>query len=428
MFESPVAATLIDLLVALAAGALIGIEREQSARRTGERGLGGARTFPLIALAGALAAMLTAALGAWPLVAALASLGALLAVTHHHRAQTGEGQGITTELAALVTFLLGVLTTLQPSPLEPPARYLLVLAIAGSTMAVLSVKEPLHAAVARLTPDDIYATAKFVILALVVLPLLPNRTYGPLDTLNPFNVGVMVVLIAGISFLGYFATRIIGTERALIVTGVLGGLASSTAVTVSLSQRVRETDEVVQPVTAGVIAASSVMFGRILMAVGFVEPSLLRSLALPMGAMMAVGLGLAGLIYWRSSGGPTTGRGVRLQNPFALSSALKFGLLYAIVLLAAKAASHYLGTRGLYLSAVVAGTTDVDAITLSAAKLHRDGLSASVAVTTITLAAFTNTFVKAGIAVWVGNKALGGRVLLAMTAVVAVGALMLLIV
>ncbi|MBA3965130.1 MAG: MgtC/SapB family protein [Nitrospirales bacterium] len=176
------------------------MERQQDLSVEPKTGIGGVRTFPLIALAGAMSAFISQVLGVWPIIATLLILGGLLAVAYDKEWGRKDPPGIITPLAALITFLLGVLALLPALPIDAPHRYLLIVGSAGVVMALLSLKERLHHVVQQVSDDDIYATAKFVILALVVLPLLPNRTFGPLDVLNPFHTGIMVVLIAGVSF------------------------------------------------------------------------------------------------------------------------------------------------------------------------------------------------------------------------------------
>ncbi len=409
-------------LIALAAGALIGLEREQARVLDKKPSIGGVRTFPLIALAGSLSALLAHTMGVWPVLGALLVVGAFLGVSYYQEWSREEAPGITTQVAALITFLLGALALLPGLPLATGQRYLLIVASAGVVMALLSFKAPLHQAVARVSEDDIYATAKFVILALVVLPLLPDRTFGPLHVLNPSNIGLMVVLVAAISFLGYIATRIAGEGRGLAVTGILGGLVSSTAVTVSLASRVRENPKVLSLAAVAILTASTTMFARILAIVGIVDPPLLRDLSWPLGAMTVVGYATASALYFRSCGTLPQTEPVAHRNPFEITSALKFGLFYATVIFVAKAAQTYLGDQGLYGSGILAGTTDVDAITLSMARFHREGLPPSTATITITLAAITNTVVKAGIAAWLGGWQLAARVVLGLGAALAAGA------
>jgi len=411
----------LGFLIALAAGALIGLERQQTRLLDKKPSIGGVRTFPLIALAGALSALAAHTMGVWPILGALLVVGAFLAISYYQDWVRDSDPGITTEIAALITFLLGALALLPNLPLATGQRYLLIVASAGVVMALLSFKESLHQAVARVSDDDIYATAKFIILALVVLPLLPNRTFGPFNVLNPFNTGLMIVLIAGISFLGYIATRIAGTRKGMAVTGILGGLASSTAVTLSMAMRAREAPKTVSIASVAILTASATMFARVMVIVGIVDLELLPTLLWPLGMMTAVGYGVALVLNLRSRRDLQGPDPMYLRNPFELGSALKFGLFYAVVIFVAKAAQTFLGDRGLYASSVLAGTTDVDAITLSVTRFHQDGLAATTAAVAITLAVFTNTAVKVGIAAWIGGRELAVPVILGLGAALGAG-------
>jgi uncharacterized membrane protein (DUF4010 family) len=417
----------LGFLVALAAGALIGLEREQSSAPDRKPRLGGVRTFPLLALAGALSALLAHSMGVWPILGALLVVGAFMSVSYSREWSPEAAPGVTTEVAALITFLLGALALLPGIPLATGQRYLLIVASAGVVMALLSFKEPLHQAVRRVSEDDLYATAKFVILALVVLPLLPNRTFGPLGVLNPFHMGLMIVLIAGISFLGYLADRIIGERKSLALTGILGGLVSSTAVTVSLSTRAKSTPATVTLASVAILTASATMFARILVIVGIVDRDLLPALLLPLGSMTAVGYGMGLALYLGFRRQLPEAEPVPHRNPFELRSALQFGLFFAAVIFLSKAAQTFFGDRGLYLSSVLAGTMDVDAISLSLARFHLEGLAAPTAGTAITLAALTNTAVKAGMTAWLGGWQLASRVILGLGAAVCAGGLAVLL-
>jgi uncharacterized membrane protein (DUF4010 family) len=418
----------LGFLIALAAGSLIGLEREQSRIVDKKPSIvGGVRTFPLIALSGALSALLAHAVGVWVIVAALLILGVFLAVSYYQEWGREGPPGATTQVAALITFLLGVLALLPGLPLITGQRYLLIVASASVVMALLSFKAPLHHAIERVSEDDIYATAKFVILALVVLPLLPDRTFGPFDVLNPFDIGLMIVLIAAISFLGYLATRLIGERQGLAVTGILGGLVSSTAVTVSLSGRVRESPKVLTLAAVAILTSSATMFVRILAIVGIVDLGLLPVLLWPLGTMAAAGYGVALAFYVGARRDLPETQPVSHRNPFELRAALQFGLFYAAVLFAAKTAQTFLGEGGLYTAAVLAGTTEVDAISLSMARFHLEGMAAATAATAITLAAVTNTAVKAGLAFWLGGPGLAMRVIVGLSATLGAGVAALLL-
>jgi uncharacterized membrane protein (DUF4010 family) len=314
-----------------------------------------------------------------------------------------------------------------PDLLPDGPRYLLVAAGAATTMGLLALKRPLHGFIARVSEDDVYATAKFVLLALVVIPLLPNRTFGPLDVFNPFKVGLMIVLVAGISFGGYVAARLVGNRRGILVTGILGGLVSSTAVTLTFAGRAKQTPTLVSLSAVAILAASSTMFARIIVVVAVVDRPLLGVLAVPLAIMATVGYIVAAILFRKDASQGSSSEAVPLRNPFELKQAVLFGLLYAVVLIVAKAAQVYVGSGGLYASAVLAGLTDVDAITLSLTELHRSGMDARVAATGITLAAFTNTLVKGGMAAVAGGWALGRRVGASFLVVLAFGGAALLL-
>lgn len=412
-------------LIALAAGALIGLERQQDRTAEQRASIGGVRTFPLIALSGALSALASHRMGVWPIVGALLVVGAMLGVAYAKSWDRREPPGVTTPIAALITFLLGVLALHPDLPLDTPHRYLLIVASASVVMALLSFKEPLHRAVRQISDDDIYATAKFVLLALVALPLLPNRTMDPFGVLNPFNIGVMVVLVAGMSFVAYIATRFAGPQKGMATTGLLGGLVSSTAVTVSMATQGRQHPELVLPSAMAILAASSTMFLRVLVIVSILQADLVSVLIPPLGAMCLVGYGVAAILNHRMHRLVPQWPTVQHRNPFELTSALTFGLLYAGVLVLAKIAHVYLGDKGLYMSSLVAGITDVDAIALSMVRFYEEGLGRVVATTAITIAAMTNTVTKALLTLWLGGWTVARHVIPGMGGMVIVGGIVI---
>ncbi len=414
--------------VALAAGLLIGLEREQAAGRDEHRPFpGGVRTHPLVALCAALGSLLLPTVGAWLLAALFLALVVLLAVGYLDDVRRGRDRGLTSEVAFLLTFLLGALAGSR-GVIEPAGHEaIVVLGVAVVGTLLLSAKVPLHAIAGKLSREDVLATLKFLIVAVVVLPLLPDATYGPLEVLNPFEIGLMIVLIAGLGFVGYAAIRLLGPGRGLGVTGLLGGLVSSTAVTLSMSGRAKAHPELAPSCALAVVLASTIMNVRVAVETAIVHPPLLSMLALPLGAMLVAGL-VACAVLWRDhrrAAARTDGEGPTFANPFELSSAVKFGLLYAAILFASKAASTYLGSGGSYLAGVVGGLTDVDAITLSMASLAQQGLPGEVAVTTILLGVFANTLVKGGMALAVGGRSFGKLILAAQAGVLAAGGLAL---
>ena len=417
----------ISIGVALAAGLLIGFEREQSqSPDTGQIGfLGGARTYPLFALVGALSVLLGH--GTWsffPLLSFLGMLG-LVTISYADDVRKERDRGLTTEASLLLTFLLGALGATRTLILPESRRVIFVLGIAVVVTMLLSSKPRLKNLVRHVSSDDLYATLKFLIIAVLILPLLPNATFGPLNVLNPFNIGLMVALIAGVSFVGYVAIRMLGPGRGLAVTALIGGLIASTAVTLASAGRAKQDQDLAPAAALAIVLASTIMSARVLFEVAVVYRPLVAPLLPPIGAMFAVGMAASLLLYRhsRKQSGALSSSEVTFQNPFELGSAVKSGLLFALVLLGAKAAQNYAGTKGIYVAALFAGTTDVDAITLSTANLARGGLATQIAVTTIVIGVTANTIVKGSMAVIVGGGRLARPVIGAFAAILIAGAL-----
>jgi uncharacterized membrane protein (DUF4010 family) len=384
-------------------------------RKKGAR-FGGSRTFTLFALAGAIASYTTLVVGsAVVFAAALVTVGALISLGYVYGVRQGH-RGSTTEIGAVVVFLAGGLAGL--GELDGAA------AVGVTTFIVLALKPQVHRFAARIQPDDILATAKFAVLAVLILPLLPDETYGssPFDAASPFNIGLMVVFISGLSFVGYVLIQLVGADRGIAVTGALGGLVSSTAVTISLSNRSRETHRLTNALGLGLFLAWTIMFIRVLVEIAVVNRSLLSSAWLPITAGALVGLITAGvfLVSGDGRGGDTDAS--EFTNPFEIMPAIQFGLLYGVVLVVSKAATEAFGDLGVYASAILSGIADVDAITLSMAELSiGDGpISDSTASTAIALAAVSNTFVKGGIVVAVGSASLRRKILPALGVMLAV--------
>ncbi|MBI5542593.1 MAG: MgtC/SapB family protein [Deltaproteobacteria bacterium] len=398
----------ISLGIALAAGLLIGMERQQAAPEEDGSFLGGARTHPLFSLMGACSMLLARQVGVAAVIVGLAASASFLVVAYVDDVRRDRDRGLTSEIAFLISFALGALALSQGviEPLEH--RVSVVAALAVTTTLLLSIKPSLHSLVRKASKEDVFATLKFLVVAVIVLPLLPNRTVGPLDVINPYKMGLMVVLISGISFVGFFAIRILGTRRGLGLTGVVGGLVSSTAVTLTFSGRAKEEPALHGSFALAVVLASTIMSVRVLITVAVVNAALLPRLAIPMGAMALGGLLSSAWLFQRSRKVESAGSSeVQFSNPFELSSAVKFAALFAVILLAAKAATTYFSTGAIYLTGVLAGTTDVDAITLSMARLAQGGLAPEVAVTTILLGVGSNSVVKGAMATIVGGWLFG---------------------
>jgi len=398
---------------ALAIGLLIGMQREH-VREPGQKLFAGARTFALLGLAGCLAAAVADQAGGVAVFAALTGvLGALIVAGYVFQAIAGEIGG-TTEVAAVVAVAIGALCY--------QGELAVAAAVGVATTVVLSIKIEAHALAKRLTREDVEAILKFAVITTIVLPVLPDREFGPppLDVLNPYQIWLMVVLISGISFLGYVLMKWLGARRGIGLTGLLGGLASSTAVTASFSQRSREREGAARALALGIAMAWTMMYARVAIEVLAINPALLARLAAPLAAAAAGGLAWTVYLYrWRA---PGEEQAIGLANPFELRPAITFAALFVAILLGARAAQAWLGTAGLFASSVVAGVADVDAITLSVARLSRLGdIDTATAARAIILAVMSNTVVKGAIVMAVGAPALRRAVLPGLALLLALG-------
>lgn len=387
-------------------GLVLGMERERSQK--GEITYAGARTFSLIALLGALTAYLQVEHGATGLVVAgFLGVAAIVTVSYFLSFQAGRF-GATTEISGLFTFIVGCLCGW--------GRLGLAAAIGVAGLLLLAIKGWSNQLVERISEEDVIAAVKFAVITAIILPLLPNVAYGPteaLQVLNPFKIWLMVVLISGLNFGSYVLVKVVGERHGLGLTGILGGLVSSTAVTLGFSQRSRVDPVLSSALTLGIMLAWTVMFIRVIIMVGIVSRPLGIRLAGGIGLMAAVSLVISATLWWRhraeDHGTETVKSG---RNPFDLSEAVKFGVLFAVVTFVAKVALVYFGETGLYLAGGLAGLTDVDAISLSMANLATTSpADLGPAARTVLIAVLSNTLVKGGMAVFLGGAAMRRKML-----------------
>lgn len=382
-----------QIMVALFIGLLIGLDRERAESRKTRPFFAGVRTFPLIALAGCVPMLLEGLAG--PLLATAGLLAvSSIALVSYMRASAGGEVGATTEVAAVATFVLGAFAG---------QGHLLLAGGAGIAVAILLVAKPQLEGFSRaLTGEELAAVLEFAVITVIILPLLPDRGLGPWSVLNLREIWIVVVLVTGLSFAGFIAMRLLGGGRGLLLAGAIGGLVSSTAVTLSMAQRSRADPSLAHAAGMATLLASAVMCIRIAVIATAVNPGILARLAPALAAMVLV----AGAVVWWGARGRTGSKEEpdrQVRNPFNLPQALLFGAIYAGVLLLVRGAREWLGAAGLYPAAALSAIADVDAITIVVTQmgpgqnLWRDPAAA------VSLAAAVNTLVKLGLVLGFGS-------------------------
>jgi uncharacterized membrane protein (DUF4010 family) len=322
---------------------------------------------------------------------------------------------MTTEMGLIIAFLLGILCYSEVD---------LAVVLTIFVAIILVAKKSTHALVEKISEEELTDTLKFALIALVILPVLPNKTVDPFYVLNPYQIWLLVVFISGLSYSGYILMRVFGPQSGTGITGVLGGLVSSTAVTVTMSHRSRESPTILFPALFAATIANSIMFLRIIVEVSVVNPALLVTLLVPLASMMAAGIAVA--LYFWSKKIPSKVE-LEVKDPFNLSPALKFGAFFAFILVISKVALLYLGDVGVYATSLLSGLADVDAITLSVATLAKTEVSQNVAVDAIILAAISNVVAKTGMAAFFGSREFKQYMVLTSAVVMVVGIVILLL-
>ena len=405
---------LLNLGASLGIGLLIGIERGWHARgRAAGTRVAGVRTFALIGLLGGISARLSQDLGAAVLVVAFAALAGLLIASYAAGLRSPTRRGATTEVAAMLTFALGAC---------PPLGYGAVAGAVAVIVAILLVgKRGIHRAVEGLEQGELLAALQLLALAFVLMPILPDEGLGPWDAWNLREILWMVLLIGGLSFVGYFAVKRAGARIGFGVAALLGGLVSSTAVTLEFSRRARAHPELAALLAAGVVGAGGTMFARVIVLVAVVAPSLLPYAAGPLAAATLVCWGAA---WWGWHRAPREigSKSVHLGSPLNLKVAVFFAALLAFVAVLAAALRAWFGEAGVYPLALIAGLGDVDAITLTLSRQTAAGLSLLVAAHGVLIAAVANSLLKAGMAWVVGGRAIAGPVTAVFTVAAGLGA------
>jgi len=403
-----------DLLTAFGVGLLIGIERGWKGRvkDEGDR-IAGIRTFALTGILGGIIGRLSLVMGDWLFAAAFLSLSLVVSVAYFMGARESDDIGFTTSVALLITFSLGVWASY--------GNHAIVFGTAVFVVALLGYKPEIHRWLDNIKSEEIYAGIKLLVISVIMLPLLPNESYGPYQAINPYWVWWMVVLITGLSFIGFITMTHFGDRIGVLLTSITGGLASSTAVTLSLAHLANRSR--VSPLfMAGVLIASAIMFIRVLIEVSIVHIELLSALWIPMLVMFLVMLlGMFWLWLPFRDERDDDKQILEMNNPFQISTALKYGLLLALVLLLAEFMKESFGEEGIYVLSLVSGLMDVDAITLSLAKMAGEEMSHDVATKGIVLASIANTLVKGAIFAFLTQIKTNVKLILVMVATGAAG-------
>ncbi len=388
-----------SLGVALGLGLLVGLQREWEHNRTA-----GLRTFAFVSLFGALSGMLAQAHGGWVVGAALVAFAAITVPGYLASLRDKDADpGLTTEIAMLVMFATGAITML--------GHRMVAVVVAGSVMVLLQGKKPLHQMVHKIGESDLREIARLVLIGLVILPVLPNKSYGYDGVLNPFAIWLMVVLIVGISLAAYLASKFMGHSRGAAVAGILGGLISSTATTASAARRSKDAQSHAKPLAVITLISAAVVFVRVIVEIMVVGPRVVEKMLPPLVVMMALS-GIIAAVGYRLMMKSEAQSGEE-PPPSELKGAVMFGLLYVLVLFAVSYAKEHFGQGGIFVVAAISGLTDMDAITLSTASLANAGeLDASTAWRVIMTGGLANILFKTALVVGLGSRAFVKPVLL----------------
>ncbi|WP_415901574.1 MgtC/SapB family protein [Neptuniibacter sp. QD29_5] len=404
-----------SLLIALALGMIIGIERGWSQRHRSEGSrIAGIRTFALTGLYGGLCAALAKDYSNWLLGFGLIPLIIILAVAFSIRHKESNTVSITGIVGLLITYTLGALAVSGEPVIASAAAVIVALILDG--------KPELHSALQKLEEYELDAGLRLLLISIVLLPILPDKDYGPWNAINPYEIWWLVVLIASISFLGYFAIRIGGARRGIMFTSVFAGLSSSTALTIQFSNLSREQRALCPLLASGILFSCGTMFPRILMVLLVINAPLTYQLWPSMIIMMA-GFYLPALWIWFKYSDGETNSVETQRNPLALSSAVIFGFFLMMVMVLSKALTEWFGDTGTLLLSAIAGLTDVDPITLTLGRQTPESIEISTALAGIFIAATVNSLVKMMIVVFAGDKSLSIRTVPAMLVSVLLGAL-----
>jgi len=397
-------------LISVILGFMIGLQRTMTMIYSNttdkkESYFAGSRTFALISLLGFLSGWLYASAPVIIIIIALSIVG-LIGFSYYIKTTLYKNMGMTSQIAAIITYLLGVMVYLR---LEQYAIFIGVLMI-----ILLEIKPRLQRIEQNITPSDFNASILLLAMTFLILPILPDEMIGPYKLFNPYKTWLMAIIIAAISFIGYVAIKILGNKRGVLLTGLFGGFISSTAVSISLSQMYTTQKAYLNNFAAGIAMACTLMYVRVLFEAFVINQKVALTLLLPYTAASLSGLIFVYILYKHSKTATLDLEKTDIgKNPLQLSEAVKFGILFGVIYGAINIVQNHYGNIGVYIISILSGITDVDAITLSLTQLVTDQkLSLQVSANGIVIASITNSLIKLGIIYWIGGKTIGWKLTL----------------
>lgn len=388
---------IIRLLVAIGIGFVIGLEREHAAFKEKTKSFAGLRTFILIVLLGFIGGMTYFLFSPFLLILIFFAIGMLTAISYYITASKGD-IGTTTEFSALIAFFLGTITFLGMLNISILITVLLVI--------LLSTKLRLHSIAGKITTSELYDFILFIVIALLVFPFLPDKTYGPYNVLNPHEIGWVIILISGLGLVGYAMMKFMGAKKGILWSGIIGGLVSSTAVTWVFSKKSKENESLSQNCATAILAASSIMIIRILVLTFIFNKILFDTIYPSILLILISGILVTIYLYIKHKGNKITDTTILNSKPLDIQGALLFGAIYMSILLVVSYANKNMGDEGLMVSSAIAGLSDIDAITITVSKLAGHPLNFSLAANALLIATVSNTLVKMGIGIWAGSPSL----------------------
>ena len=396
-FQLTEGAFIIRLLVALGIGAILGLEREHEAIKEKKEAFAGIRTFMFVSLLGFMGGLGYYLLSPWIYIIILSAVTILTGISYWITASKGN-IGATTELAVIISFILGSLSFLGFIEIS--------LMITVAVVVLLSAKLKLQAIIGKITEPELYDFLRFVVIALLIFPFLPNANYGPNGILNPREIGWVIILTSGLGFIGYLLMKFMEARRGILLSGIIGGLISSTAVTWVFAKKSKENAEHSLSCATAILAASSIMIIRVLVWTYIFNKTLFNKIYLAFLPVFLAAIGITLYLYFKQSRKEKINTSIRQNKPLDLQGALVFGIIYTIILLVVNYANENFGKEAMLVSSALSGLSDIDAITITVSKLAGTQLDFSLAAKAVLIATMSNTLIKMAIGIWAGSKQL----------------------